>query len=117
MPNLSISCYRRLSFVGTFYILSKQQPLAFADLTSVIEDDTAKSKLRVNALIKRASLYIQQCKDRQKDPELSFADFGKAEDIDPDNADIYHHRGQVRLSINDAQQLWLANSTFSYRLQ
>ena len=52
-------------------------------------------KVRVNALIKRASLFIQQCKDPSKDPELSFADFSAALELDPDNADIYHHRGQV----------------------
>ena len=55
-------------------------------------------KVRVNALIKRASLFIQQCKDPSKDPELSFADFSAALELDPDNADIYHHRGQVGCS-------------------
>ena len=55
-------------------------------------------KVRVNALIKRASLFIQQCKDPSKDPELSFADFSAALELDPDNADIYHHRGQVSCS-------------------
>ena len=83
---------------GTFYILSKQQNLAFGDLNTVIDDESADVRLRVNALIKRASLYIQQCKDPIKDPDMSFADFAKAEKIDPENTDIYHHRGQVRFS-------------------
>lgn len=80
---------------GTFYILSKQQDLAFDDLRSVAENESADVKLRVNALIKRASLFIQKCQDPIKDPELSFQDFRKAAEIDPQNADVYHHRGQV----------------------
>ena len=65
------------------------------DLTILAKDDTVPCKVRVNALIKRASLYIQQCKDPSTDPQLSFADFSRALELDPDNADIYHHRGQV----------------------
>jgi import receptor subunit TOM70 len=85
---------------ATFYILTKQQDLAMEDLTIIIEDDGVDVKLRVNALIKRASLYIQQCKDPSKDPMLSFADFARAVELDPENADIYHHRGQVHLLID-----------------
>ena len=66
------------------------------DLTTLIENSEVDVKIRVNALIKRASLYIQQCKDPSKDPQLSFADFELAVQLDPDNADIYHHRGQVK---------------------
>ena len=80
---------------ATFYILTKQQELAMADLTVLIDNPEVEVKLRVNALIKRASLYIQQCKDPSKDPQLSFADFALAVELDPENADIYHHRGQV----------------------
>ncbi len=80
---------------GTFYILNKQMDKAFDDLGRVIENEEAPAKLRVNALIKRASLFIQQCKDPHKDPELSLADFKRAEELDSENTDIYHHRGQV----------------------
>merc|ERR1712183_1203118 len=89
---------------ATFYILTKQQDLAMADLTVLIENPDVGVKLRVNALIKRASLYIQQCKDPTKDPQLSFADFTTAVELDPDNADIYHHRGQVHLLIDQINQ-------------
>jgi len=82
---------------ATFYILSKQQDKAFADLEYVIENESADPKMRANALIKRASLYIQRCKDPQEDPLLSFKDFERATEIDPSNADVYHHRGQVHL--------------------
>ena len=48
---------------ATFSILTKMQDEAQKDLTEVIEDEEAGKAIRVNALIKRASLYIQQCKD------------------------------------------------------
>lgn len=86
---------------GTFYILMKLQSKAMEDFSCLVEDPLTHVKVKVNALIKRASLYIQQCKDPKKDPELSFADFALAAELDPENADIYHHRGQVHLLIDD----------------
>lgn len=47
-------------------------------------------QLRVNALIKRASLHVQM-----DDPNRSFDDFERAAVLDPENSDVYHHRGQV----------------------
>ena len=82
---------------GTFYVLRKQPKEALGDLVTIIEDDSCDVKIRANALIKRASLYIQQCKDPAEDPLKAMGDFKKAEEIDPNNADIYHHRGQVNL--------------------
>jgi len=86
---------------ATMLILSKQQKSAMQDLTVLIDSLDADVKVKVNALIKRASLYIQQCKDPSKDPQLAFADFAVAESLDPENADIYHHRGQVHLLIDE----------------
>jgi len=82
---------------GTFYILKKQHKEAMDDFHDLIEDDSCDVKIRANALIKRASLYIQQCRDPHQDPLKAMADFKKAEEIDPENADIFHHRGQVNL--------------------
>lgn len=48
-------------------------------------------QLQANALIKRGSMYMQQ-----QQPLLSTQDFNMAADIDPQNADVYHHRGQVK---------------------
>lgn len=70
----------------------KLQSKAMEDFSCLVEDPLTDVKVKVNALIKRASLYIQQCKDPKKDPELSFADFALAAELDPENADIYHHR-------------------------
>lgn len=106
--------YDAILLRATFNILSKKQTQAFADLSTVIESEEADVKLRVNALIKRASLYIQQVKDPQKDPELSFNDFKKAEELDPENPDIYHHRGQVNLLMDQTQ---LAINDFNRSIQ
>jgi len=104
---------------GTFYILSKQQKKAFADLNTVIDSESASPQLKSNALIKRASLYIQRCKDPEQDSLLSFADFQLAIDLDPENSDVYHHRGQVKLltentseAIKDFEKSVELNPTF-----
>lgn len=82
---------------ATFYILSKKQKEAMQDLTVLIDDPTVEPSIKSNALIKRASLHIQQCTDPEKDPLLSFKDFESALDVDPQNPDVYFHRGQVFL--------------------
>ena len=41
--------------------------------------------------------YIFIFKTNQYNFFSAIADFKKAEEIDPDNADIFHHRGQVNL--------------------
>ena len=56
------------SLRGTFYILKKQHEEAMEDFRDLIDDDSTDIKIRANALIKRASLYIQQCKDPKEDP-------------------------------------------------
>jgi len=100
-PDTSVGHLARL-LRGTFYALRKQQSLAMDDLTVLIDGgDAIDAAVRVNALIKRASLYIQMCKDPQKDPELSLADFGLAAEIDPNNSDIFNHRGQVYLLLEE----------------
>ncbi len=60
-----------------------------SDLSSLISDDSANAKIRTNTLIKRASLFNQQCKDPVQDPLKAMEDFKKAVEIDPDNSDIY----------------------------
>jgi Tfp pilus assembly protein PilF len=49
-------------------------------------------QVKVNALIKRGSLYMQQEKHTE-----GLDDFATAVRIDPDNIDVYHHRGHVSL--------------------
>lgn len=90
---------------GTFYLLSGQYESSLADFNTVINNTEADPKLRSNALTKRASLRMQT---EQK--ELSFTDFQQAIDIDSENPDVYHHRGQVHLLL---EQLAEAVSDFS----
>lgn len=51
-------------------------------------------QLRANALIKRGSMYMQQ-----QQPQLSTQDFNMAAEMDPRNADVFHHRGQVFIKL------------------
>lgn len=75
---------------GTFYLLLGLHDNALSDLNAVITSDTATKELKVNALIKRASMYIQL-----EASEKSFIDFDNAKNLDPECSDIYHNRGQV----------------------
>jgi len=90
---------------GTFHLLSGQYDLSLNDFNTVINNKDADPKLQSNALTKRASLHMQT---EQK--ELSFTDFELAIKVDPENPDIYHHRGQVYLLI---EQLSEAVADFS----
>ncbi|KAJ8730793.1 hypothetical protein PYW08_002206 [Mythimna loreyi] len=76
---------------STFYLLLGRHDEAQADLAKVIDSD-ASTKVKVNALIKRASLFTQL-----ENTERCLEDFAKAAQLDPNNSDIYHHRGQVYL--------------------
>lgn len=77
---------------GTTHILQAQHVLALADLKTIIDTIDGDAKVRANALIKCASLYIQTDEE-----EKCFANFKLAEQIDPQNSDVYHHRGQIYL--------------------
>lgn len=84
---------------GTFHLWLGEIKNSLADLEAVIENDMADKKLRVNALIKRASLHVQM-----DDPNRSFEDFERAASIDPGNSDVYHHRGQMNLLLEKAEE-------------
>ena len=83
---------------GTFSLLLGLHDDAMKDLTTVINDENSTTELKVNALIKRASMYIQLEK-----PEQSFEDFKLAEKLDPNCGYIYHNRRQVIIHF---EQTW-----------
>ncbi|XP_046962078.1 mitochondrial import receptor subunit TOM70 [Vanessa cardui] len=83
--------YEALLLRATFYLLLGRHDEAQADLAKVIDSD-ASLKVKVNALIKRASLFTQL-----ENTERCLEDFANAAKLDPNNSDIYHHRGQVYL--------------------
>ncbi|XP_001637299.2 mitochondrial import receptor subunit TOM70 isoform X1 [Nematostella vectensis] len=86
-------CYARaMALRGTMHTLMSQVKEAIDDLTQVIDmdDDKASTKLKINCLIKRGSLHIQETREAEADQ-----DFKKAILLDPNNSDIYHHRAQI----------------------
>ena len=91
---------------ATFLVLTKQLPKALELLTNVIDEakEDSNKKIIVNALVKRGSLYIQQCQDPQNDAKLSFADFNRAAELDPSNADVFFNRGQINLLMDKFDQ-------------
>jgi len=80
---------------ATFFLLSCRNDEAQKDLNRVIDMEDANPKVRVNALIKRGSMMMQM----QKSDEAE-ADHNLAAQIDPENADIFHHRGQYFIIMN-----------------
>ncbi|KAL2747199.1 mitochondrial import receptor subunit TOM70 [Vespula maculifrons] len=77
---------------ATFYLLLGKHDAALEDFEKIINSTDASKEVKVNALIKRASLYMQL-----ENPEKSFIDFDLAINLDPNCSDIYHHRGQIDL--------------------
>ncbi|XP_072901236.1 mitochondrial import receptor subunit TOM70 [Hemitrygon akajei] len=84
---------------ATFYLLIGNAAAAQPDLDMVISMEDANVKLRANALIKRGSMYMQQ-----QQSKLSTQDFNMAADIDPQNADVYHHRGQLKILLDNVEE-------------
>ncbi|XP_057194087.1 mitochondrial import receptor subunit TOM70 [Triplophysa rosa] len=84
---------------ATFYLLIGNASAAQPDLDRVINMDDASVKLRANALIKRGSMYMQQ-----QQPQLSTQDFNMAAVMDPRNADVFHHRGQLKILLDQVEE-------------
>ena len=78
---------------GTFYIFIGQHDSAMSDLEIVINSPVSSTAVKVNALINRASLFMQL-----ENHEKCFEDYKLAIELDPDCSDIYHHRGQVKFT-------------------
>ncbi|XP_070203159.1 mitochondrial import receptor subunit TOM70-like isoform X2 [Littorina saxatilis] len=87
---------------ATFYILSGQGQQGLADLESLLTLDTVRPPVGANALIKKGSLLMQ--KDRQTEAMDCFT---TAEDLHPQNSDIYHHRGQQLLLMERLEEAML----------
>uniref|UniRef100_A0A673B857 Mitochondrial import receptor subunit TOM70 n=1 Tax=Sphaeramia orbicularis TaxID=375764 RepID=A0A673B857_9TELE len=84
---------------ATFYLLIGNATAAQPDLDRVINMQDANVKLRANALIKRGSMYMQQ-----QQPLLSTQDFNMAAEIDTRNPDVYHHRGQLKILLDQVDE-------------
>lgn len=84
---------------GTFRLLTGSMPEALSDFDTIINDENAPVAFRSNALIKRASLNVQS-EQHQK----GFEDFSAAQQLDPENADVYHQRGQVYVLLEKLEE-------------
>ncbi|EDV26147.1 uncharacterized protein TRIADDRAFT_24576 [Trichoplax adhaerens] len=100
---------------GTLRLLMTDSDSALEDFDKVLEFDDGSPRVKVNALIKRASYKLQQEKTNE-----AIADFSSALELDPENCDIYYHRGQAyflleRLSdaMLDFQKSYELNENFS----
>ena len=89
---------------ATFLILTKQLEQAFELLTIVIKESSeTDTRVKVNALVKRGSLFIQRCQDPVNDSVLSLADFKAALELEPNSADAFMNRGQINLLLDNFQ--------------
>ncbi|XP_018331748.1 mitochondrial import receptor subunit TOM70 [Agrilus planipennis] len=91
-----------LSLRASFHLLCASHKEAFDDLKAAIDTVDADVKIKVNCLIKRASLYMQMGEN-----EKCLEDFETAAELGPEISDVYHHRGQVKLLMEkttDARQ-------------
>lgn len=79
---------------ATLYQLRGESKKAMDDLTALINIENSPLKMKVNALVKRGSLFMQHEK-----VDDSLRDFDKAALLDPLNSDVFHHRGQIHLLI------------------
>jgi len=77
---------------GTLKTLMCNVEEAMEDFNKVLEfeDNDVTKYLKVDALIKRASLKMQLAEDK-----ACYADLSLAIEIDEENPNIYHHRGQL----------------------
>ncbi|XP_054263982.1 mitochondrial import receptor subunit TOM70-like [Macrosteles quadrilineatus] len=88
---------------ATMYLLRGQNNLALDDLNTIIGQELTPTEhntnITVNALIKRASLYLQS-----NEKEKTFEDLATAERLAPNIPDLYLHRGQVNLLTDNVEQ-------------
>lgn len=84
---------------GSFLLLLGKHTEALKDFEAVIDSNTVPKALKVNALIKRAGLYMQL-----EELEKTFQDFELAAEIDPECGDIYHHRGRVEILTEEEEK-------------
>lgn len=80
---------------ATFHLLLGQHDDSMIDFNSILNSEETSKDVKVNALIKRATLYMQLDM-----AHMAFKDFELAINTNPNYGDIYHHRGQVYLLLN-----------------
>ncbi|XP_003742755.1 mitochondrial import receptor subunit TOM70 [Galendromus occidentalis] len=80
-------------------VLSGRIDDAERDVDTLLSRENVNVKVRVNALIKKATAEVHR-----EQYEQALATFEKAVGLDPNNADIYLHRGQIYLLLDQVDQ-------------
>jgi len=78
---------------ATFYFIYNYYNAAIYDLEVILCSEDVCDDIRVNALIKRANVYLEIGK--MCTLEMAFKDFELALIINPSCSDVYYHRGLV----------------------
>jgi import receptor subunit TOM70 len=84
---------------ATFCLLRSETDRAMEDFERLLSMDGVDKRIRSNALIKRGALKMQQGMK-----EESLEDFNEAAAQDPENSDIYHHRGQYHILLENVEE-------------
>ncbi|XP_011062092.1 PREDICTED: uncharacterized protein LOC105150602 [Acromyrmex echinatior] len=92
---------------ATFYFIWRYYNAAIHDLEVILSSEDVCDDIRINALIKRANVYLKIGK--MCTLEMAFKDFELALIINPSCSDIYYHRG---LAHKKMQQLGKAKRDF-----
>lgn len=79
---------------GTMYQLMGENEKGIVDFDHIIQLETTEEnkKMKIEALIKRGTLKMQMLQEKG-----CYDDLDEALAIDPDSANVYHHRGQFYL--------------------
>jgi len=101
---ITIIFLQALNLRGTLKYLRGDFESAVEDLTAALETESHS-----DTYIKRATV-----KYEQKKVEDCFADFKKAVELNPDNVDVYYHRGQVPLHFDRLIKLQFLNFLFYF---
>ncbi|KAG5348384.1 TOM70 protein, partial [Acromyrmex charruanus] len=81
---------------ATFYSLLGKRSPAFQDLECILNIKYASDDVKINALLKKARLYLEL-----DDLNMAFINFELAISINPHYSDIYYHRGQVYMHMGE----------------
>lgn len=88
-----------LSLRASFHFLCGCFEKAAEDHTTIIDTENSDLKIKVNSLIKRASIYMQTEKLNE-----CLEDFDNAAKIGSNISDVFHHRGQMLLIMDKTSE-------------
>ncbi|KAB7498288.1 Mitochondrial import receptor subunit TOM70 [Armadillidium nasatum] len=81
---------------ATIDFLKTDYKRAMQDLSKLIDMKDLSLKIKVNALIKRGTIYMHT-----DNLSSCLQDFRNAREMDPTNSDVYHHLGQIYLLVGN----------------